>query len=353
MGRSLCILVLCTNEQPAEVMRTLQMCVWLRNQHPALGDGLDRTGAVKFCHMDITQDASGNVRLGKWKECVDFCRSNWVGVIPLVKDELLSPYLTSALTLAMLEVEVKESFDALLLVDGSAYRSALGNTSAEAIWRAVEALYGQPEVWMLISKSRQFALMRSSFFRRWYPMYFASEGRTCRRTSLLSPFGRKGKIWVLEPRLSPDNAYEYLSAIFHGMDAVGVLDGYLSWKLAMYRIETKLPERYTLLDFLWMLELCVRVRGIPFMILPIAAKTWTPEGIKTGALLHAPESIGLPTMSGARFLMAMLALPFLGVVLGTIVGARLGDWRAGGFYGLTFGAAIAAVGQFSFFRRNR
>lgn len=351
MNRSLCILVLCINEQPQDVMRTLEMCVWLRDHHPGLGDGLSRTAAVKFCHMEPTQDTSGNVRLGEWGECVNFCRLNGVFVIPLSKEELLSPYLTSALTLAMLEIE--NSYDTLLLVDGNASRSPLGDTSPSAIWRAVEALYGDPDVWLLISKSRQFALMRSDFFRRWYPMYFASEGRTCRRARILSPLARMEKIWTLDPTLSPDDAYDHIAAVFRGMDAVGVFDGYLSWKLTMYRIETKLPEQYMLEDFLWMLELCARLRNVPLMILPISANTWTIEGIKAGTLLRAPENIGLPTKAGANFLKAMLVLPFIGAALGTAVGAQLGNWKLGGFYGLMLGMMISALGQFLFFKRSR
>jgi len=301
--------------------------------------------------MEITKEALDNRQLGKWKKCIQFCVANGVGVIPLQTEQLISPYLTSALTFAMLKIE--NSYDCLFLMAGSASRSPLGDTSTNAIWRAVEALYGEPEVWLLISKSREFALMRSRFFRQWYPMYFASEGRTCRRASLFSPLLRRGKIWTLEPTVSPDNAYDHLAAVFRGMNAVGVLDGYLAWKLRMYRLETKMPEHYMLLDFLWMLELCSRLRNIPLMVLPITAKTWTSEGIKAGALLHAPESIGLPTRSGTKFLGMMLVLPFLGAALGTAIGTHWGNWKLGGFCGLMAGMTLSVLGQLLFFQRNR
>jgi len=351
MSRSLCFLVLCTNEAPDEVMKALKMCVWLRNEHPTLGDGVSRTAKVMFCHMEIEKDSSGNVSLGRWADCVNFCRSNGVGVIPLSREDLLSPYLTSALTLAMLDIE--NSFETLLLLDGNAHRSPLGDTSPSAIWRAVDALYGEPDVWVLISKSRQFALMRSDFFRKWYPLYFASEGRTCRRAGLLSPLFHSGKVWPLDPLPSVNHAYEHLAAVFRGMDEVGVLDGYLSWKFSMYRIETKPPEQYALVDFLWMLELCARLRSAPLMILPITARTWATESIKAGALIGAPESVGSPTMSGVRFLGTMLALPFAGAAIGTLLGSQLGNWKLGGFYGLMCGLTMSVLGQLFFFRRNR
>jgi hypothetical protein len=60
-----------------------------------------------------------------------------------------------------------------------------------------------------------------------------------------------------------------------------------------------------------------------------------------------------PMSSGAKYLIVMLAMPFVGCVTGSIIGASVGNFKAGGFWGLVIGCAVSIIGQRSFFSSGR
>ena len=49
----------------------------------------------------------------------------------------------------------------------------------------------------------------------------------------------------------------------------------------------------------------------------------------------------------------MLAMPFIGAAVGSVIGiAFLDNWKAGGFWGIMVGMVISIVGQQAFFSRR-
>ena len=64
---------------------------------------------------------------------------------------------------------------------------------------------------------------------------------------------------------------------------------------------------------------------------------------------YGPAMFKVP---GSKFLISMLAMPFIGVIFGTILGIYLGNWKQYGFWGLMIGLIISLLGQKTFFRKK-
>lgn len=76
----------------------------------------------------------------------------------------------------------------------------------------------------------------------------------------------------------------------------------------------------------------------------------TPSRIKVNKKNKRGNTVQRKT--GSKFLLVMLFIPFLGALIGTVVGSMYGDWKMGGFLGIMIGMVISILGQSAFFKKR-